>query len=93
MTQLSFLDLIVLSIATWRLAYFATREKGPFAIARRLRDRFPLGGLSTCTYCASFWCAALWLILWFTPLVPIVYIFALSGAALMLGSYTGVNRN
>lgn len=89
---MSWLDYVIIALATWRLAYFIAREDGPWLIAQRIRARFPLGGLTSCLYCASFWTGALAFGLWLTPLQPIVVILALSGAALMLASYTGVNH-
>lgn len=89
---MDFLNLLILSLASWRLAYLATREDAPFKLAVRFRTRYPLGGLTTCLYCAGMWTAALMYILWLTPLAPIVTIFAIAGGALMLATYTGVNR-
>lgn len=87
------LDLLILALATWRLAYLLINEDAPFQVMKRIRARTTLGGLLTCIYCASIWSAAGWVALWL--LVPsltwIVYIFAVSGAALMLAKYTGVD--
>lgn len=85
-------DLLVLSLATWRLAYLITKESGPFHLAERFRARFPLGGLTTCLKCASVWCALFWLAVWQMPAAPVVYVFAVSGAALMLGTYIGSSQ-
>jgi hypothetical protein len=86
------LDLLILCLATWRLAYFVTKEGGPFSLAARLREKTTLGGLLTCVKCASMWTALLMLVLWQTPLVPLVWVFAISGGALMLESYTGAGH-
>lgn len=86
------LDLIILALAAWRLAYFVTREQGPWRIAERFRNKFALGGLSTCLYCASFWTSILVLLLSFTPLHIVNLILAIGAAGLMLASYTGVNH-
>lgn len=88
----SLADLLILALATWRLAYLISKENAPFNLMGRFRTRFPLGGGSSCIYCVSVWCAAFWLILWQTPLRPLVYLFAISGAALMLATYSGVNH-
>jgi hypothetical protein len=85
-------DLLILSLATWRLAFFITKEDGPFHLAAKLRQRFPLGGLTNCIKCASFWCAALLMLLTLTALKPLVLALAISGGALMLASYTGANH-
>lgn len=86
------LDLLVLALATWRLAYLISKESAPFNIAGRFRERFPFGGGTACIKCVSVWCATFWLIVWLTPAAPLSYVFALSGAALMLGSYTGASQ-
>jgi hypothetical protein len=89
---LSPFDFLILVIATWRLAHLISSESAPFNVMGRFRERFPLGGGSACIKCASVWTAAALLLLWFTPLNPLVWIAALSGAALMLGSYTGASH-
>lgn len=83
------LDLFILALASWRLAYFVTKEAGPFRIAARLRERVALGGLLTCLYCASFWTSAACLLLWFTPLYIVVIVLAISAFGLMLAKWTG----
>lgn len=89
LTSLTALDIAVLAFAVWRLAYAVTKERGPFAVFANLRERWPLGGLTTCLKCASWWAALLMLALYLTPLRAIVIVFAVSGLALMLASYTG----
>jgi len=78
---------IILALAAWRLAYMLTNEAGPFGIFAWIRER--VGGALECVYCCSVWTAALWVLLWSTPLQPIIIIFAVSGAALMLAAFTG----
>lgn len=94
--NLSLLDLLVLSLATWRTAYFISRDHAPFGVMDKLRDRLVKDRtkptILTCVICSSVWAAALMLVLWHTPLQPLVWIAAVSGAALMLASYTGVNH-
>lgn len=85
-------DFAVITLATWRLAFLLVGDVGPYQVFRRLRTRFPLGGLSSCIYCMTCWTALLMYVLWQTPLAPVVTLFALMGAALMLSSYTGVNH-
>lgn len=89
MLDLTLLDLLVLALATWRLAYLMAREDAPFHLMTRLRQRTTFGGLLDCIKCSSWWAALVMLLLWFTPLQPLVWVFAVSGAALMLGNYTG----
>lgn len=93
LTTLTALDLIILAAAVWRLAYAVSKERGPFAVFTTLRERYPLGGLTTCVKCVSWWAALLMLVLYATPLRPVVVVFALSGLALMLASYTGAGHS
>ena len=81
-----------MALATWRLAYMLTYEMGPWGVFERLRGLTTLGGLLVCVYCTSVWAAlALWVV-WGTPARPLVYVLAVSGAGLMLASYTGVHH-
>jgi hypothetical protein len=57
MPQLDIYTLAIISLATFRIAYFVTREDAPFGIMARIRDKYPLGGLLTCFYCFSVWVA------------------------------------
>lgn len=82
------LDLLILTIATWRLAYFIAKEAGPFGCMAALRQRFPLGGLTSCIYCVSIW-AALALYLISQVFMPAVYVFAVAGGAMLAHRYTG----
>jgi len=88
--SLSPLDFLILAAAAWRLAYLISTESAPFNVMGRFRERYPLGGGTACLKCVSVWTAALVFGLWLTPLQSLVWIAAISGAALMLGSYTGV---
>lgn len=87
------LDLLLITLAAWRLAYLITREDAPYKLAARFRARFPLGGLTSCIKCASIWTAAGMLALWHTPLQAGVVVLAISGGALMLASYTGAGHD
>lgn len=84
------LDLVVLSLACWRLAYMLVREDGPAHIFARLRARTTVGGLLECMFCSSVWTAVLVFAVWLTPLRPVVAVLAVSGLALMAAKYTGV---
>jgi len=57
-----------------------------------LRRRLPLGGLTECIICLAPWCAALLFLLERTPAAPLVWVLAIAGGALMLGSYTGATQ-
>ncbi len=89
---LSPLDVLIIMLATWRTAHLLTQEDAPFRFMSRIRARTTLGGLLTCVKCASVWTAALMLALWFTPLVWLVWIAAISGGALMLAAYSGASH-
>lgn len=87
--RLAWLDLAVIAIATWRLAYMISSESGPWNIFVWLRQRLALGGLTSCIMCLSVWVGAAMLALHLA--VPIMtWALAASGLALMLRSYTGV---
>lgn len=85
------LDLAVLSVASWRLAYMLVREDGPWGVFARLRAATTFGGLLDCVYCASVWTAAGMLLLWTIGGLAqtFVYVLALSALGLMAASWTG----
>lgn len=92
------LDLLLLTLATYRLARLLTNEQGPGRIVGRMRNLFTangsapgsMGELWTCIKCMSVWVAFGVLALYiYAPVI--VWGFAISGAALMLRSYTGVD--
>lgn len=91
--SLNWLDLLLLALFCWRTAHLIASESGPFNLMGRFRSRFPLGGLTTCVKCASVWTAALGWLLWTFGSEAgqaVVIVGAVSGAALMLATYTGV---
>lgn len=92
MPNLTLLELLTLSLATWRLAYLLAKEAAPFQVMARIRAKTTLGGMLTCLYCSSVWAAIAVALLWHTPLQAVVYVLAISGAALMLGNYTGSSQ-
>jgi hypothetical protein len=87
-------DLLILSTATFYAAYVLTSDaiSGPFHVFALIREHLPLGGLTSCIYCASPWLAALLYVLWLTPARPLVEALAIAGAGLMLGSFSGAWR-
>lgn len=89
---LSWLDLILIALATARLSMMLANEHGPWHVFERIRAKFPLGGLTGCVKCISVW-IALFLIPIYLLVPIIVWVFAISGAALMLRSYTGVGHD
>lgn len=90
-------DLIILSLAIWYSAYVVVKLSGPFNVFGRIRAAVDhtketagsAGEFINCIYCTSWWIAVVWLLVWHTPAQPLVYPFALAGAALMLHRYTG----
>lgn len=87
---MSALDLLILALACWRLAYMLVREDGPAHIFARLRARTTFGGLLECVFCTSIWTAVLVFAVWLTPARPVVEVLAISALALMAAKYTGV---
>lgn len=85
------LDWLLIALATWRLSFMVAHESGPWRVFERLRTRYPLGGLTNCMRCLSVWIAA-FLFVTYDVLQPAVIILAISGAALMLHSYTGAGH-
>ena len=99
-------DLLIISLATWRIAHAITQESGPLALFDRIRSKFPpaldyddeerckdgsICELLSCPACMSIWTALICLLAWqVEPLRYIVCVFGLSGAALMLASFTGI---
>jgi len=81
-------ELVVWALATWRMAYLAARERGPWGLVERVRER--LGGALACLYCASVWAALLVWALWRVEAGrAIVTVLAISALALLLHRYTG----
>lgn len=83
-------DLLVIALATLYLSYALTKTHGPFELFATIRTKLPLGGLTTCMVCAAFWIAALFYLLWLTPLQPLVYVFAAAGGAVLASYYVGM---
>ncbi len=94
---LPLLDLLLLVFATWRISYLLVHEAGPGNVFRRLRDRFPaegrggIGDALACVYCTSVWVGTALFMLWLTPLWWLIIPPAVSGMAIMLSTYTGVD--
>lgn len=88
----TWLDMLLLALATWRIANMLTSEHGPWHIFGKMRRQVPLGGLTTCIYCMSVWVALILVPIYlFVPII--IWVFAISGAALMLRSYTGAGHD
>lgn len=81
--------------ATWYIAETISSKAGPFNVFTRIRERLPLGGLTSCIYCTVPWVALVLYTVYFRhfAIESFVHVFAIAGAALMLRSYTGVRHD
>lgn len=86
--NLNTLDLLILSLATWRLARLLTKEDAPYQLMKRFRERSKWG-VFDCIYCMSVWVSIALYLLWLTPAAPVVTVIAISGGAMMMYRYTG----
>lgn len=86
-------DLLIIALATWRVATMAVNEQGPFDVFARLRTLpYPIGsdtertGVLDCVACFSVWTAAAMVGLWLIGYAGavIVVAFAVSGAAMLV---------
>ena len=93
MNDLTALHLLIIAVATWRASYMLVYESGPRKIFIHLRDlaRRWKCGVFECANCTSVWVAAFMLAAMCTPFFWLVWIFAGSGMAIMLGTYTGAD--
>lgn len=93
MPNLNPLDMLLLVSAVVYVAYAISSTHGPFHLFQRLRQTFPLGGVTTCIVCLMPWVSVLLLLLYTVAWGQmIVTVLALSGTALMLVAYTGVRH-
>jgi len=87
------LDLLIVALATWRVAFLVTKEDAPMKVMKNFREKHPDWGVFSCIYCASIWVALVLFAAWQVPVLQYgVDILAISGAALMLASYSGANH-
>lgn len=86
MQSLTLPDFLLLSLATWRLAFLLAREHGPKHILDRLRAVFHL---PECVYCLSIWLAPLLYLVYGTEARPVVYVLAIAGGAIFAHRWTG----
>ena len=91
------LDLLIIALATWRLAWMLIKENGPGGFFLWLRDGaiWPrwfgwLRGLLGCVFCMSVWTGFVCVALHELGLQIVLLPFAASAAGLMLASWTGV---
>lgn len=83
-------DLLILTFAALYPAFALTKTDGAFGMFKTIRERLPLGGLTTCLYCALFWSGLVVYLLWWTPLQPFVFILAIAGLATAVSFYIGM---
>jgi len=93
MLNLTALDFFAIAIATWRLSHMLRYESGPRKVFAHIRDltRSWTWIDFDCQRCTSVWVAALMVAAMLTPYAWLVWILAVSGLALMLGAYTGLD--
>ena len=101
---MEFFELIIMALATWRLASMFVSEDGPFDIFRRIRSLFgvthhddgtiaripdkSLSKLFTCIWCMSVWIAAVVYLVWVVAPI-LVYILGLSTGAIIIERIRG----
>jgi len=60
---ISYFDLIIFGLATWRISSILVNEDGPFDVFFKMRERFKEGlffdSLFSCVWCISVWVAIL----------------------------------
>jgi hypothetical protein len=82
--------LLITAAAAWYLAYCVTSTHGAFGMFKTLRQRLPLGGLTSCIICLIFWLA---LIIGYLQGLTIIESVAAAGVALWFHGYSGWRLN
>lgn len=97
---MTFDQLLVAGLATWRFSHALLFEDGPFAVCTHIRsvianDNNPLlVGLFSCIYCMSFWIGLLATWLTLSGLSWLLCPFAVSSAAILVQRYgAGTSSN
>lgn len=80
------LELLILMLATWRLAHMLVLEDGPFQVIQRFRAMTTLGGLLECIFCMSVW-VALGLTVAVQGRLNLVDVLAVSAGSLVIDRY------
>lgn len=94
---MTFFDFLLIALATLYVAHVLTHTEGPFFAFRWLRDhtRRPFNkftfALLDCIWCTSVWVALAMLVL-HSVYPPIVWVFALAGAAMTIWVYSGMKH-
>ena len=86
------IDVVIIGLASWRLASLLTQEDGPGLIFEKLRDRVGanepgeitgfLPTLFSCVYCMSVWTTIAATIIWLVCPIPIMILAAMTIALL-----------
>lgn len=83
------LDLAILTLATFYLAYAAVHLDLPFNAGKRFRENVTtFGGLLLCFWCAAWWAALILYAIQYRA-IDLVTISAIAGAASFAYRYTG----
>lgn len=94
---MTIVDFLLLALATWRLSWMLAYETGPGAVFERLRfmlgasppvcqQQITTGDITNvfcCIMCLSVWVALL-MVVAHVYAAPVVWVFALSGAAVLI---------
>lgn len=86
------LDCIIVTLAALYTAQVMTASHGPFDIFDKLREKLPLGGLTSCFWCMIPWVSMIYLLMYrYLPIC--LYPFAVAGGAMVIRAYTGVQHD
>lgn len=81
-------DFLLLTFATYYLAYALVHLDLPFHVGTRLREMTTIGGMLLCFICTSWWVAfALYVVQY--RAIDLVTVSAIAGAATLAFKYTG----
>lgn len=81
------LDLLIIALATFYLAYSFTLLEGPFKAFAAIRAR--LGGVTACIYCMALWVGLVCYVLYQTALQPVVTVCAVAGLGMFIFRFSG----
>lgn len=87
---MSIVDLLILAGACWYVSYVISSSEGPFAVFKHVRNLLPLGGLTACIICLSFWVAQ---VLAFVTGHTFIDGLAIAGVCLWIHGYAGWRFN
>lgn len=80
---ITLIDLIIMAAATGYVVEILTNQEGPFDVFLKIRRKFPLGGLTTCPYCATPYVAAVILIIYIWLLPELILLLGICGVSLL----------